>query len=154
MVEILQVCYFCSVNYSLGRYTLEHLAASIDLWIKEGSLRTTLYSKLKNCLLLFAAARKHHRPVKSEHARVPRSLFDRPTAAILKARRDAKLQRLKPPAAEPSADKPEWLIQEDWALLQVSVRVTADIHCTWFVAVMETWKILEFENVIFHAKVV
>ncbi|XP_014679390.1 PREDICTED: helicase domino-like, partial [Priapulus caudatus] len=63
-------------------------------------------------------SRKHHRPLKSEHAHAPRSLFDRPAAAVLKARRDAKLHRLKPSLPEPCADKPEWLIFEDWALLQ------------------------------------
>ncbi|KAH8040989.1 hypothetical protein HPB51_013392 [Rhipicephalus microplus] len=81
----------------------------------------------------------------------PKSLFDRPTAAILKMRREAKLQKVKnlmvcgagqlPPkgltslpsrplaqqggfmAARPildlSPDTPEWLIHEDWAILQV-----------------------------------
>lgn len=89
---------------------------------------------------------------------IPKSLFDRPTAAILKMRREAKLQKVKnlmvcgaaaagvplppkglaglaptvrPPmaqqggflAARPlldlSPDTPEWLIHEDWAILQV-----------------------------------
>ena len=68
---------------------------------------------------------------KEELARVPRSLFDRPLTAL---RRDSKLMKLKQglgmkagfqkpppslmshPLVEPSA---EWLVHEDWALLQV-----------------------------------
>ncbi|XP_069134718.1 helicase domino-like isoform X2 [Argopecten irradians] len=67
---------------------------------------------------------------KEEQPRVPRSLFDRPTAALLRMRREAKLKQgglLKPFRPVPpvinkptdqSADHPEWLIHEDWALLQ------------------------------------
>uniref|UniRef100_T1JC71 Helicase domino n=1 Tax=Strigamia maritima TaxID=126957 RepID=T1JC71_STRMM len=72
---------------------------------------------------------------KDEAVCVPRSLFDRPTAAVLKMRRDLKMQKLrgmsrmqipahKPPqaASKPSPEVQiencDWLIQEDWALLQ------------------------------------
>ncbi|OWF46679.1 helicase domino-like isoform X2 [Mizuhopecten yessoensis] len=67
---------------------------------------------------------------KEEQPRVPRSLFDRPTAALLRMRREAKLKQgglLKPfrpvppvlnKPADQSSDHPEWLIHEDWALLQ------------------------------------
>lgn len=78
------------------------------------------------------------RPVKmrkEESLYAPRSLFDRPSPALAKMRRDMKLQRcrgivspstlpgLKPPAVvkpmpEPE-NVPEWVIHEDWALLQV-----------------------------------
>lgn len=67
---------------------------------------------------------------KEEQPRVPRSLFDRPTSALLKLRREAKLKQglLKPfrpvpqmlnKPPDPTPDHPEWLIHEDWALLQV-----------------------------------
>lgn len=65
----------------------------------------------------------------------PRSLFDHPSSALQKMRRDMKMQKYrglvrpsiqvpgqKPPApAKPSSDSenmPEWTIHEDWALLQ------------------------------------
>eukprot|EP00069_Balaena_mysticetus_P010142 bmy_20537T0 len=65
----------------------------------------------------------------------PRSLFDRATPGMLKVRREGKEQKknillkqqtqfAKPlptfakPAAEAAPDNPEWLISEDWALLQ------------------------------------
>ncbi|KAH7960097.1 hypothetical protein HPB49_016936 [Dermacentor silvarum] len=96
------------------------------------------------------AARKQ-KSRKEDAVHIPKSLFDRPTAAILKMRREAKLQKVKnlmvcgagqlPPkalaslpsrpltqqggflAARPlldlSPDMPEWLIHEDWAILQV-----------------------------------
>jgi E1A-binding protein p400 len=69
--------------------------------------------------------------------RIPRSLFDRPSSAILKQRREAKMRKfvdqfsqpiglpLRPPSMPPklpeqSEGHPEWLIHEDWALLSVS----------------------------------
>uniref|UniRef100_A0A8C3C2A3 E1A binding protein p400 n=1 Tax=Cairina moschata TaxID=8855 RepID=A0A8C3C2A3_CAIMO len=65
----------------------------------------------------------------------PRSLFDRATPGMLKMRREGKDQKknillkqqtqfakplptLVKPAAEAGQDNPEWLISEDWALLQ------------------------------------
>lgn len=70
----------------------------------------------------------------------PRSLFDRATPGMLKIRREGKEQKknillkqqtqfAKPlptfakPTAESGPDNPEWLISEDWALLQVSLRL-------------------------------
>ncbi|XP_034338375.2 helicase domino isoform X4 [Magallana gigas] len=66
---------------------------------------------------------------KEEQTRVPRSLFDRPTAQLLKIRREHKqksgllkpFRPVPPPIVKPNADSsdhPEWLIHEDWALLQ------------------------------------
>ncbi|KAL8561066.1 hypothetical protein ACOMHN_031010 [Nucella lapillus] len=79
---------------------------------------------------------------KEEAPQVPRSLFDRPSSALVKIRRELKMQRLKAaglgiqqkqplrptslpaplshkaPLVEQSEGHPEWLIHEDWALLQ------------------------------------
>ncbi|XP_022342498.2 helicase domino-like isoform X2 [Crassostrea virginica] len=66
---------------------------------------------------------------KEEQTRVPRSLFDRPSAQLLKIRREHKqksgllkpFRPVPPPIVKPNADTsdhPEWLIHEDWALLQ------------------------------------
>ncbi|KAK3083777.1 hypothetical protein FSP39_003020, partial [Pinctada imbricata] len=67
---------------------------------------------------------------KEEQTRVPRSLFDRPSSQLLKMRREHKLKSslLKPfrpvppvvkqPSIDQGNDHPEWLIHEDWALLQ------------------------------------
>lgn len=65
----------------------------------------------------------------------PQSLFNRPSAALLRMRRElAKQQQIRAMAGKPIVkpfvqrpsvvdahvqDKPEWLINEDWALLQV-----------------------------------
>lgn len=66
----------------------------------------------------------------------PRSLFDRATPGMLKVKREGKEQKknillkqqaqfakplptLVKPANESGPDNPEWLISEDWALLQV-----------------------------------
>jgi len=93
---------------------------------------------------------------KEESLYAPRSLFDRPSPALAKMRRDMKLQRcrgivrspstlpgLKPPViAKPMPEPenvPEWVIHEDWALLQVihlkkfhlhwpvNIKMTADV---------------------------
>lgn len=67
----------------------------------------------------------------------PRSLFDRPSPAVVKIRRELKLQKYrgivrpsislpgglkpalltKPPTAEPE-NVPEWVVHEDWAVVQ------------------------------------
>ena len=79
--------------------------------------------------------------VKREEAGfAPRSLFNRMSPAALKVRRDLRLQQrrtifspgtLSLPSAKPAllANKasldenaPEWLVHEDWALLQVRER--------------------------------
>nr|CAD7201270.1 unnamed protein product [Timema douglasi] len=79
------------------------------------------------------------RPIKVRHKEesmsAPRSLFDRPSSALARMRRDMKLQKcrgivrpplpipgLKPPtllkpAPEPE-NVPEWAVYEDWAILQ------------------------------------
>ena len=66
----------------------------------------------------------------------PQSLFNRPSAALLRMRREAKQQKLRAMAGKPvvkplpivhrttatdtqTADRHEWLINEDWSLLQV-----------------------------------
>lgn len=76
---------------------------------------------------------------KEESLFAPRSLFDRPSPALAKMRRDMKLQRCRGimrstsalPGLKPSAtakpmpepeNMPEWVIHEDWALLQVILR--------------------------------
>lgn len=71
---------------------------------------------------------------KEEQTRVPRSLFDRPSAQLLKIRREHKqksgllkpFRPVPPPIVKPNvdtADHPEWLIHEDWALLQVTTLI-------------------------------
>uniref|UniRef100_A0A2C9JZS6 Helicase domino n=1 Tax=Biomphalaria glabrata TaxID=6526 RepID=A0A2C9JZS6_BIOGL len=85
---------------------------------------------------------------KEEQPRVPRSLFDKPKEVVMKQRRDAKMQRLRqnlqvpakiiagraplgqpqqqqqpPPTPvvakpEPDPNYPEWLVHEEWALLE------------------------------------
>lgn len=75
------------------------------------------------------------RPREDSLLHAPRSLFDRPSPALIKMRQELKLQRyrglLKPsfptlvkptlpvkPPAEPE-HVPDWLVQEDWSILQV-----------------------------------
>ncbi|XP_035827815.1 helicase domino isoform X2 [Aplysia californica] len=84
---------------------------------------------------------------KEEQPRVPRSLFDKPKDVVMKQRRDAKMQRLRQnlqqvpakmiagratlgqqqqqatpqqivPKPEPDPNYPEWLVHEEWALLE------------------------------------
>ena len=90
---------------------------------------------ISNIFFIYFQGRKQ-KVRKDDQIRVPRSLFDRPTAALQKMRREAKLQRLKQglkptikslpslssskPMLETGGDHPEWLIHEDWALLQVT----------------------------------
>lgn len=64
----------------------------------------------------------------------PRSLFDRPSPTLMKIRQELRLHKyrgglrpnvpsLKPPMlitkTTPEPDVPEWLIHEDWIILQV-----------------------------------
>lgn len=84
-----------------------------------------------------AAAGRKKKQRHGEAVVPPRSLFDRATPGLLKMRREGKEQKknlllkqqtqfAKPlptftkPATESGPDNPEWLISEDWALLQVS----------------------------------
>ena len=75
---------------------------------------------------------------KEETVYAPRSLFDRPSPALAKLRRDLKLQKfrgiVRPPVPltnlslktptlparqlEEAENAPEWLVHEDWILLQ------------------------------------
>jgi E1A-binding protein p400 len=71
---------------------------------------------------------------KEEHPRVPRSLFDRPLNALKKDSKLLKLRQQTMAGLKPGLQKPlpslvqgrpmlepqaEWLVNEDWALLQV-----------------------------------
>lgn len=74
---------------------------------------------------------------KEETVYAPRSLFDRPSPALVKLRRDLKLQKfrgiVRPPVPLPNLtlktptlpvrieeaeNTPEWLVHEDWLILQ------------------------------------
>ncbi|CAH1401524.1 unnamed protein product [Nezara viridula] len=76
-----------------------------------------------------------HREESSSLLHAPRSLFDRPTPALIKMRQELKLQRyrgLMRPSIQGIANKPtvplkplpepehvpDWLVQEDWMILQ------------------------------------
>ncbi|KAM4707662.1 E1A-binding protein p400 [Discoglossus pictus] len=82
-----------------------------------------------------AAAGRKKKQRHGESVVPPRSLFDRATPGMLKVRREGKEQKknillkqqtqfakplptLVKPATESGPDNPEWLISEDWALLQ------------------------------------
>lgn len=94
----------------------------------------TIYQEFFFFFLLAAGRKKKQRH--GETVIPPRSLFDRATPGMLKMRREGKEQKknillkqqtqfakplptLVKPAAEAGQDNPEWLISEDWALLQV-----------------------------------
>lgn len=87
------------------------------------------------CSCLAAGRKKKQRH--GEAVVPPRSLFDRATPGMLKIRREGKEQKknlllkqqtpfAKPlptyvkSSGEPAQDSPDWLIGEDWALLQVN----------------------------------
>ena len=77
---------------------------------------------------ILSVARSRLKSWREDQPYVPRSLFDRPLASL---KRDAAKLKfglkapLKPPtvtglaAPESVPDQPEWLVPEDWALLQV-----------------------------------
>ncbi|XP_068099542.1 E1A-binding protein p400 isoform X2 [Hyperolius riggenbachi] len=82
-----------------------------------------------------AAAGRKKKQRHGESVVPPRSLFDRATTGMLKVKREGKEQKknillkqqaqfakplptLVKPATESGPDNPEWLISEDWALLQ------------------------------------
>ncbi|CAG5123366.1 unnamed protein product, partial [Candidula unifasciata] len=94
---------------------------------------------------LEAVTTRKQKQRKEEQPRVPRSLFDKPKEVVMKQRRDAKMQRLRqnlqvpakmiagrthlgqqqqqPPTPvvtkpEPDPNYPEWLVHEEWALLE------------------------------------
>lgn len=80
--------------------------------------------------------RRPQKPRREDAVHAPRSLFDRPSPAVVKIRRDLKLQKYrgimrpsiplpglkpalltKPSTAEPE-NTPEWAVHEDWAVVQ------------------------------------
>ncbi|XP_072322519.1 E1A-binding protein p400 isoform X2 [Scyliorhinus torazame] len=82
-----------------------------------------------------SAGKKFKKARHGEPVTPPRSLFDRSTPCMLKMRREAKDQKknlfmkqqtsfakplptLTKPPVDSGSDSPEWLISEDWALLQ------------------------------------
>lgn len=107
--------------------------STLQLCVTKKSSSDCVY--LQTIWFLLAAGRKK----KQRHGETvipPRSLFDRATPGMLKMRREGKEQKknillkqqtqfakplptLVKPAAENGQDNPEWLISEDWALLQV-----------------------------------
>lgn len=105
------------------------------LLTREGRVRLPM-AALRRALCPVAGRKKKQRH--GEPVVPPRSLFDRATPGMLKMRREGKEQKknillkqqtqfAKPlptfakPTAESGPDNPEWLISEDWALLQVSM---------------------------------
>lgn len=114
-----------------------------------GKTRRLLPIFLRHCFSFFkchfifyfpAAARKKKKG-HGESVIPPRSLFEK--ASMLKVRREGKDQKknfslkqqapfakplpsLVKPAMEASQDNPEWLISEDWALLQVLISMFGD----------------------------
>ncbi|GFY79070.1 hypothetical protein TNIN_106741 [Trichonephila inaurata madagascariensis] len=130
------------IDYSVSFWyetSVMHEAQLPPVFIKKEAKR------LKLDPIVSASTRKQ-KVRKDDMMNIPRSLFDRPSAAILKMRREVKLQKVKglmvgasnmpkpitsfpglkqpslivnKPAIDIYLDKPEWLIQEDWAILKV-----------------------------------
>lgn len=99
-------------------------------------------NSLPKCVIPLVAAGRKKKQRHGETVIPPRSLFDRATPGMLKMRREGKEQKknillkqqtqfakplptLVKPAMEAGQDNPEWLISEDWALLQVRRRCSA-----------------------------
>ncbi len=68
---------------------------------------------------------RKHKVRKDDQPRVPRSLFDRPSKLLKLKQQQGLFKSLSRPTTsfgrpvmEPPQDHPEWLIHEDWALLQ------------------------------------
>ncbi|GBM77545.1 E1A-binding protein p400 [Araneus ventricosus] len=134
------------IDYSVTFWyesSLMHEARLPPVFIKKEAKRL----KIDPVVSAVATTRKQ-KVRKDDMVNIPRSLFDRPSAAILKMRREVKLQKVKglmvgasslpkpsiasfpglkqPPLAvinkptvDAHQDKPDWLVQEDWAILQV-----------------------------------
>ncbi|GFQ93484.1 helicase domino [Trichonephila clavata] len=130
------------IDYSVAFWyetSIMHEAQLPPVFIKKEAKR------LKLDPIVSASTRKQ-KVRKDDMVNIPRSLFDRPSAAILKMRREVKLQKVKglmvgagnmpkpiasfpglkqpalvvnKPAVDIHIDKQEWLVQEDWAILQV-----------------------------------
>ncbi|GIY74878.1 helicase domino [Caerostris extrusa] len=131
----------CSVSFWYDT-SLMHESKLPPVYIKKEAKRL----KLDPVIAASATTRKQ-KVRKDETINIPRSLFDRPSAAILKMRREVKMQKVKgmmagtsslpkpnltsfpglkqpsivvnKPAMETFQEKQDWLIQEDWAILQV-----------------------------------
>ncbi|XP_052801568.1 helicase SRCAP-like isoform X2 [Mya arenaria] len=101
----------------------------------ESQLPPVYIRKERKKIKVEAITTRKQKQKREEQPRVPRSLFDRANAQLQRLRRDAKLQKMKmgnlkqyrpaiptlpprQPVMEQTADHPEWLIHEDWALLQ------------------------------------
>ena len=95
------------------------------------------------CDVKHYVARKQKMRARDDLPSVPRSLFDCPQTIAQRVERDGRLMKtsyLKPVKPqmttvpginrplEPVQDHPEWLIHEDWALLQVCATVVEDTH--------------------------
>ncbi|KAG8188167.1 hypothetical protein JTE90_019446 [Oedothorax gibbosus] len=134
------------IDYSVGFWyepSFMHEATLPPIYIKKEAKR----QKMDPVVSAVSTARKQ-KVRKDDMVNIPRSLFDRPSAAILKMRREVKLQKVKglmvgpPKIPGPSAfpggikqpslllagkspaethhvDKTEWLIPEDKAILSV-----------------------------------
>lgn len=102
------------------------------------------WSNLILGLPLFSAIGRKKKKGHGEAVIPPRSLFDK--ASLLKVRREGKDQKknfslkqqapfakplpsLLKPAMEAGQDNPEWLISEDWALLQVHIYTCSYLIC-------------------------
>ncbi|GFY51188.1 helicase domino [Trichonephila inaurata madagascariensis] len=129
------------IDYSVAFWyetSIMHEAQLPPVFIKKEAKR------LKLDPIVSVASTRKQKVRKDDMVNIPRSLFDRPSAAILKMRREVKLQKVKglmvgagpkpiasfPGLKQPSLvvnkpgvdihiDKQEWLVQEDWAILQV-----------------------------------
>ncbi|GFS95920.1 helicase domino [Nephila pilipes] len=131
------------IDYSVAFWyetSIMHEAQLPPVFIKKEAKR------LKLDPIISVTSTRKQKVRKDDMVNIPRSLFDRPSAAILKMRREVKLQKVKglmvgasnmpkpitafpglkqpplvvnKPTVDIYFDKPEWLVQEDWAILQV-----------------------------------
>jgi hypothetical protein len=86
-----------------------------------------IYHKVTDVVFCSPAVARKHKVRKEEHHRAPRSLFDRPQS-LLRKERDLKLKQFAKPMKpqllqsrpmESVETQSDWLVHEDWALLQV-----------------------------------
>ncbi|KAF8768478.1 Helicase domino like protein [Argiope bruennichi] len=133
------------IDYSVTFWyesSLMHEARLPPVFIKKEAKR------LKIDPIVSVASTRKQKVRKDDMVNIPRSLFDRPSAAILKMRREVKMQKVKglmvgtsslpkpsiasfpglkqppltvlnKPTMDAHQDRPDWLVQEDWAILQV-----------------------------------
>jgi len=113
------------------------------VYVKKDRKRTRLESSSEGRVPIKVRS-QHREDLSLLHA--PRSLFDRPTPALVKMRQDLRLHKFRgssrpnylltssplvksPPPLKPAPDPepvPEWLIHEDWAILQ-AVQVVQEL---------------------------